>query len=311
MSAKKMGLGRGLNTLIPKAPIVDEEGVEQVKKKVSRSSKTKKKEETKKELTLPIDKIEPNPDQPRNQFDEDTLQELADSIKQYGMLQPILVTPKDDFYEIIAGERRWRAAKQAGLNEVPVMIRKYNENEIVEIALIENIQREDLNAIEEAVAYKRLMEEFHLKQDEIAERVSKSRTAVTNAMRLLKLDERVQDMLIQDMISPGHARTLLGIEDKDQQYNLAMRIFDEKLSVRDTEKIVKDLQKPKKEEKKKEADPQMEVIYQQLEERIKSIVGTKVAIQHKNKNKGKIEIEYYSQAELERLIDLFESIKES
>ena len=170
---------------------------------------------------------------------------------------------------------------------------------------------EDLNAIEEAVAYKRLMEEFHLKQDEIAERVSKSRTAVTNAMRLLKLDERVQDMLIQDMISPGHARTLLGIEDKDQQYNLAMRIFDEKLSVRDTEKIVKDLQKPKKEEKKKEADPQMEVIYQQLEERIKSIVGTKVAIQHKNKNKGKIEIEYYSQAELERLIDLFESIKES
>ena len=182
---------------------------------------------------------------------------------------------------------------------------------MVEIALIENIQREDLNAIEEAVAYKRLMEEFHLKQDEIAERVSKSRTAVTNAMRLLKLDERVQDMLIQDMISPGHARTLLGIDDKEQQYNLAMRIFDEKLSVRDTEKIVKDLQKPKKEEKKKEVDTQMEVIYQQLEERIKSIVGTKVAIQHKNKNKGKIEIEYYSQAELERLIDLFESIKES
>ena len=175
----------------------------------------------------------------------------------------------------------------------------FSDQEVVEIALIENIQREDLNAIEEAVAYKRLMEEFHLKQDEIAERVSKSRTAVTNAMRLLKLDERVQDMLIQDMISPGHARTLLGIEDKDQQYNLAMRIFDEKLSVRDTEKIVKD------------ADPQMEVIYQQLEERIKSIVGTKGAIQHKNKNKGKIEIEYYSQAELERLIDLFESIKES
>ena len=174
------------------------------------------------------------------------------------------------------------------MKEVPVIIKDFSDQEVVEIALIENIQREDLNAIEEAVAYKRLMEEFHL-----------------------KLDERVQDMLIQDMISPGHARTLLGIEDKDQQYNLAMRIFDEKLSVRDTEKIVKDLQKPKKEEKKKEADPQMEVIYQQLEERIKSIVGTKVAIQHKNKNKGKIEIEYYSQAELERLIDLFESIKES
>ena len=250
-------------------------------------------------------------EQPRKKtFDEDALLELAESIKQFGVLQPLLVQKKDDYYEIIAGERRWRAAKLAGLKEVPVIIKDFSDQEVVEIALIENIQREDLNAIEEAVAYKRLMEEFHLKQDEIAERVSKSRTAVTNAMRLLKLDERVQDMLIQDMISPGHARTLLGIEDKDQQYNLAMRIFDEKLSVRDTEKIVKDLQKPKK-RKEKEADPQMEVIYQQLEERIKSIVGTKVAIQHKNKNKGKIEIEYYSQAELERLIDLFESIKES
>ena len=263
------------------------------------------------EMKMKITEVEPNREQPRKNFDEDALLELAESIKQFGVLQPLLVQKKDDYYEIIAGERRWRAAKLAGLKEVPVIIKDFSDQEVVEIALIENIQREDLNAIEEAVAYKRLMEEFHLKQDEIAERVSKSRTAVTNAMRLLKLDERVQDMLIQDMISPGHARTLLGIEDKDQQYNLAMRIFDEKLSVRDTEKIVKDLQKPKKEEKKKEADPQMEVIYQQLEERIKSIVGTKVAIQHKNKNKGKIEIEYYSQAELERLIDLFESIKES
>ena len=258
------------------------------------------------EMKMKITEVEPNREQPRKNFDEDALLELAESIKQFGVLQPLLVQKKDDYYEIIAGERRWRAAKLAGLKEVPVIIKDFSDQEVVEIALIENIQREDLNAIEEAVAYKRLMEEFHLKQDEIAERVSKSRTAVTNAMRLLKLDERVQDMLIQDMISPGHARTLLGIEDKDQQYNLAMRIFDEKLSVRDTEKIVKDLQKPKK-----EADPQMEVIYQQLEERIKSIVGTKVAIQHKNKNKGKIEIEYYSQAELERLIDLFESIKES
>ena len=263
------------------------------------------------EMKMKITEVEPNREQPRKNFDEDALLELAESIKQFGVLQPLLVQKKDDYYEIIAGERRWRAAKLAGLKEIPVIIKDFSDQEVVEIALIENIQREDLNAIEEAVAYKRLMEEFHLKQDEIAERVSKSRTAVTNAMRLLKLDERVQDMLIQDMISPGHARTLLGIEDKDKQYNLAMRIFDEKLSVRDTEKIVKDLQKPKKEEKKKEADPQMEVIYQQLEERIKSIVGTKVAIQHKNKNKGKIEIEYYSQAELERLIDLFESIKES
>ena len=247
MSAKKMGLGRGLNTLIPKAPI--EEDVEQVKKKVSRSSKTKKKEETKKELTLPIDKIEPNPDQPRNQFDEDTLQELADSIKQYGMLQPILVTPKDDFYEIIAGERRWRAAKQAGLNEVPVMIRKYNENEIVEIALIENIQRDNLNPIEEAMAYKRLMEEFELKQDEVATKVSKSRASITNSLRLLKLDPRVQKMLEEEMISTGHARALLAISNKDKQYEIAQKVFDEKLSVRDIEKLVKDLKKIKKNKK--------------------------------------------------------------
>ena len=310
MSAKKMGLGRGLNTLIPKAPIVDEEDVEQVKKKVSRSSKTKKKEETKKELTLPIDKIEPNPDQPRNQFDEDTLQELADSIKQYGMLQPILVTPKDDFYEIIAGERRWRAAKQAGLNEVPVMIRKYNENEIVEIALIENIQRDNLNPIEEAMAYKRLMEEFELKQDEVAERVSKSRTAVTNSMRLLKLDERVQQMVIDDMITTGHARALLGIEDVEKQFATAQKIFDENLSVRETEKLVKKIQNNKDipVEKKKVSDPAMEAIYHDLEEKMKSILGTKVAINKKDDQKGKIEIEYYSMDELDRIIDLIRTI---
>ena len=269
MSAKKMGLGRGLNTLIPKAPIVDEEDIEQVKKKVSRSSKTKKKEETKKELTLPIDKIEPNPDQPRNQFDEDTLQELADSIKQYGMLQPILVTPKDDFYEIIAGERRWRAAKQAGLNEVPVMIRKYNENEIVEIALIENIQRDNLNPIEEAMAYKRLMEEFELKQDEVATKVSKSRASITNSLRLLKLDPRVQKMLEEEMISTGHARALLAISNKDKQYEIAQKVFDEKLSVRDIEKLVKDLKKikkNKKEEKKSINDMIIEEAVKQFKE---------------------------------------------
>lgn len=313
MAAKKKGLGRGLDLLIPEGNNTKQSKTEKESKPIIKEVVKEVVKEVKvpAETFLKLSDIEPNREQPRKNFDEDALLELAESIKQFGVLQPLLVQKKDDYYEIIAGERRWRAAKLAGLKEVPVIIKDFSDQEVVEIALIENIQREDLNAIEEAVAYKRLMEEFHLKQDEIAERVSKSRTAVTNAMRLLKLDERVQDMLIQDMISPGHARTLLGIEDKDQQYNLAMRIFDEKLSVRDTEKIVKDLQKPKKEEKKKEADPQMEVIYQQLEERIKSIVGTKVAIQHKNKNKGKIEIEYYSQAELERLIDLFESIKES
>ena len=302
---KKSGLGKGLDSLIPSAGAKKSNPAKSEVKKEVVVEKVVKKEE----VMLKITEVEPSREQPRKNFNEDALLELAESIKQFGILQPLLVQKRDDYYEIIAGERRWRAAKLAGLKEVPVIIKDFSDQEVVEIALIENIQREDLNAIEEAVAYKRLMEEFHLKQDEIAERVSKSRTAVTNAMRLLKLDDRVQDMLVQDMISPGHARTLLGIDDKEQQYNLAMRIFDEKLSVRDTEKIVKDLQKPKKEEKKKEVDTQMEVIYQQLEERIKSIVGTKVSIQHKNKNKGKIEIEYYSQEELERLIDLFESIK--
>ena len=297
--SKKFGLGKGLNALIPEDTVILE------------PKKGKDKNDDNGYSLIDINLIESNESQPRKSFDDEKIMELAESIKSNGIIQPLILRKDKDEYIIVAGERRWRAAKYIGIKEIPSVIMDLTEKQILEISLIENIQREDLNAIEEAVAYKRLMEEFHLKQDEIAERVSKSRTAVTNAMRLLKLDERVQDMLIQDMISPGHARTLLGIEDKDQQYNLAMRIFDEKLSVRDTEKIVKDLQKPKKEEKKKEADPQMEVIYQQLEERIKSIVGTKVAIQHKNKNKGKIEIEYYSQAELERLIDLFESIKES
>ena len=309
MSGKKMGLGRGLNTLIPKAPIVDEEDVEQVKKKVSRSSKSKKKAEPEKELTLPIDKIEPNPDQPRNQFDEDTLQELSDSIKQYGMLQPILVTPKDDFYEIIAGERRWRAAKLAGLNEVPVMIRKYNENEVVEIALIENIQRDNLNPIEEAMAYKRLIDEFNLKQDEIAERVSKSRTAVTNSLRLLKLDARVQQMMVDEMISAGHARALLAISDAEKQYSVAMRIFDEKLSVRETEKLVKTILNPSKKRENAVSDSAEDAIYESLEEKMKNITGTRVFIHRKKNNKGKIEIEYYSRDDLDRIIDLFESIR--
>lgn len=304
MSGKKMGLGRGLNTLIPKAPIVDEEDVEQVKKKVSRSSKSKKKAEPEKELTLPIDKIEPNPDQPRNQFDEDTLQELSDSIKQYGMLQPILVTPKDDFYEIIAGERRWRAAKQAGLKKIPVIIKNYTEQEIVEISLIENIQREDLNPIEEAFAYKRLLEEFNLKQDEVAERVSKSRTAVTNSIRLLKLNEKVQQMVIDDMIQTGHARALLGIEDLEKQYMMAQKVFDEKLSVRETEKLVKKVQKEKEEVEKTKMDKQLEIVYQDLEEKMKQILGTKVSINAKDENKGKIEIEYYNKEDLDRLIDM-------
>ena len=310
MSAKKMGLGRGLNTLIPKAPIVDEEDVEQVKKKVSRSSKTKKKEETKKELTLPIDKIEPNPDQPRNQFDEDTLQELADSIKQYGMLQPILVTPKDDFYEIIAGERRWRAAKAAGLKEVPAVLKEYSRQEAMEISLIENVQRADLNPIEEALAYQQLIREFDLTQEEIAARVAKSRVAITNTMRLLKLDEQIQNMLIQGVITSGHARAFLSLEDKGLQLKAAKEVLDKKLSVRETEKLVKRMQREAAGEKKEEKKPDeaLTLIYQNLEDRMKSVMGTKVSIHNKDKNKGRIEIEYYSEAELERIVEMIESI---
>lgn len=222
------------------------------------------------------------------------------------MLQPILVTPKDDFYEIIAGERRWRAAKLAGLNEVPVMIRKYNENEVVEIALIENIQRDNLNPIEEAMAYKRLMEEFQLKQDEVAGKVSKSRAAITNSLRLLKLDPRVQKMLEEEMISTGHARALLAITNKDQQYEIAQKVFDEKLSVRDIEKLVKDLKKIKK--NKKEEKDVHDILYTQLEESMKQVLGSKVTIKNKKNNKGKIEIEYYSQDELERIVDMIRSI---
>ena len=284
--AKKNVLGKGLDSLIPE------------------NIKVEKNEPAGKELLIRISDIEPNKEQPRKKFDEDALNELAESIKQYGIIQPIVVTkPKNGFYEIIAGERRWRAAKLAGLKEVPVIIKDYSDIEIVEIALIENIKRENLNPIEEAIAYKRLLTEFNLNQDEVAERVSKSRVALTNSMRLLNLDERVQEILINEMISMGHARALLGIEDGDEQYNLDMRVFDEKLSVRDIEKIVKAKNNKKKVEKPKEK----EVLYQDLEEKLKSIFGTKVTINNKG-NKGKIEIEYYSKEDLERIYDLITTV---
>ena len=296
MSGKKKGLGRGLNTLIPSMPIMDSELVKEVTEK--------KKDHSINEMMMPIQKLEPNPKQPRNQFNEDGLQELADSIKQYGILQPLLVKKKDDYYEIIAGERRWRAAKLAGLKEVPVIIRDFTEREIVEIALIENIQREDLSPIEEALAYKKLMEEFELKQDQIAAKVSKSRATITNSLRLLKLDKRVQTMLEEEIISSGHARALLAISDGDLQYEIAMKVFDEKLSVRDIEKLVKMINQPKKEKKKDE----YAFLYQDLEETMKQILGSKVHIKNKKNNKGKIEIEYYSRDELERIVDMIKSI---
>ena len=275
------GLGKGLDALIPN---VDTKG-----KSAERDTDEKKEPDT----IVKITKIEPNREQ-----------ELADSIKQFGLLQPILVQDRKTYYEIIAGERRWRAAKLAGLKEVPVIIRDYTDQEIVEISLIENIQREDLNPIEEALAYKRLLTEFNLKQDEVAERVSKSRTAVTNSMRLLKLCDEVQQMIIDDMISSGHARALISIEDPEEQYNIAQKIFDEKLSVRDVEKLVKNLNKPEKPKKEKEEDKSLEVIYQDVEEKLKQSLGTKVAIASKGNGSGKIEIEFYSHDDLEKIISL-------
>ena len=308
MTPRKGGLGRGLDAMISETAMKSRPTT----KKTAQNKESKKSIEEKKEETVLIVKmsqIEPNRKQPRKQFDEDGLVELSESIKQFGVLQPLLVQKKDDYFEIIAGERRWRASKLAGLKEVPVIIKDFSEQEAVEISLIENIQRENLNPIEEAAAFKRLMEEFHLKQDTIAERVSKSRTAVTNSMRLLKLDERVQQMLIDEMISTGHARALLSIEDKEMQYGAAMKVFDEKLSVRETEKLVKDVLNPTEKKQEKKEDSALELIYQQLEEKIKGIVGSKVAIRRKNKDKGRIEIEYYSQDELERIVELLESVR--
>ena len=295
MAAKKGGLGKGLDSLITDK--VNKPGA------AKDASLTPTEDQA---VMVPINKVEPNKEQPRKHFNEDALLELSESIKQMGIIQPIVVQDRNSYYEIIAGERRWRAAKLAGLNEVPVMIRKYNENEVVEIALIENIQRDNLNPIEEAMAYKRLMEEFQLKQDEVAGKVSKSRAAITNSLRLLKLDPRVQKMLEEEMISTGHARALLAITNKDQQYEIAQKVFDEKLSVRDIEKLVKDLKKIKK--NKKEEKDVHDILYTQLEESMKQVLGSKVTIKNKKNNKGKIEIEYYSQDELERIVDMIRSI---
>jgi len=297
--AVKKGLGKGLDSLI----------TDKVGKPAATPATTVDK--VNEAVFMNITKVEPNREQPRKKFDEDALLELSESIKQFGVLQPLLVQQRDDYYEIIAGERRWRAAKLAGIKEVPVIVKKLTEQEIMEISLIENIQREDLNPIEEAQAYKRLLTEFNLKQDEVAERVSKSRTAVTNAMRLLKLNEKVQQMVIDEMLTTGHARALLGIEDQEKQYNIAQKIFDEKLSVRDTEKLVKNLQNEKKNinESVKKIDPQLEAIYRGLEEQMKSILGTKVFITPKDDKKGKLEIEYYSQEELDRIIDLIRTVQ--
>ncbi len=298
MATKKRGLGLGLDNLIPDIGLETTKEIKQEKENVSR------------ETLIPIIEIEPNRAQPRTRFDEDALQELADSIKQYGIIEPIVVQKRDKHFEIIAGERRWRAARLAGLKEVPVVIKEYSENEIFTIALIENIQREDLNPIEEAVAYQKLIQELNLKQDEVAEKVSKSRTAITNSMRLLKLDQRVQQMLIDEMITEGHGRALIPITDAEEQFTLAMKVFDEKLSVRETEKLIKKLQEEKTTKNKPEEETKdISFIYKDLEEKLKRTFGTKVEIKNKSNNTGKIEIEYYSMDELERIIELMDSFQ--
>ena len=294
--ALKRGLGQGLDSLIPTNVMMESEV-----KHATVSTASSAEEGKDGTLMVKLSKVEPNREQPRKNFDEDSLQELAESLKQFGMLQPILVQNRGDYYEIIAGERRWRAAKIAGLKEVPVIVRELTDQEIVEISLIENIQREDLNPIEEAQAYKRLLTEFHLKQDEVAERVSKSRTAVTNSMRLLKLCDEVQKMVVDDMISTGHARALISIEDPEEQYLIAQKIFDEKLSVREVEKLVKDLHKPPK--PPKEENKTLQAIYQEISERLKQSLSTKVSVSAKQNGAGKIEIEFYNHEDLERLLE--------
>ena len=311
--AKRTGLGKGLGAIFGEDVVENQpnNGSENVSRETLEKTEIHTQEKEKgKEYQIKLSLIEPNSGQPRKDFNSELIQELADSIKKYGVLQPLLVQKKDEHYEIIAGERRWRAAKEAGLKEVAVVIREYTKQQSMEIALIENVQREDLNPIEEAMAYQQLMQEFELTQEEIAERVSKSRVTITNSMRLLKLDKRVQEMLIQGLITGGHARALLALEDGEQQYQISLKIVSEKLSVREVEKLVKALGKPKKNTKEKEAEEEKDLsfIFRDLEERMKQAMGTKVVINKRDRNKGKIEIEYYSKAELERIVELIESI---
>lgn len=311
MAAKKSGLGRGLDALFPEKSVPSKSVAKDTREKAAvhpvKNDEKKEEKISGGPMIVKISKVEPNREQPRKKFDEDALLELSESIKQYGILQPLLVSDKKSYFEIIAGERRWRAAKMAGLKEVPVVVKEFSNQEIVEISLIENIQREDLNPVEEAQAYRRLIEEFHLKQDEIAERVSKSRTAVTNSLRLLKLSPKVQEMVVNEMISAGHARAILGISDFETQEMIALKVFDHKLSVRETEALVRKILKPSN-QKETVSNSAEDAVYESLEEKMKTITGTRVSIHRKKNNKGKIEIEYYSREDLERIIDLFESI---
>lgn len=294
MNEKKRGLGRGLNALINTGPDIE------VKEKSKDNNDNK-------EVFVNISLVEPNRNQPRKEFDKEALSELAASIKQYGILQPIMVQKNGDMYEIIAGERRWRAAKEAGLKEVPVIVRDYDKQKIMEISIIENIQRENLNPIEEAMAYQCLMEEYGLKHDELADKVSKNRSTITNSMRLLRLSENIQQMIIDGKISTGHAKVLLSVEKKEEQENIAAELISKSLSVRELEKLVKKYIKPRKKKENKET-VDYSLFYKEYEDKLKDILGTKVQINTKDKNKGRIEIDYYSAAELERIVELLNTI---
>lgn len=294
--AVKRGLGKGLGekgkgimALIPGADEIVEETLKEVGKEGI--------------VYLPIDKIEPNKNQPRKQFNEDTLNELSESIKQEGIINPILVREKDGYYEIIGGERRWRASKLAGISEIPVIIRALTDEEVAKIALIDNLQRENLNAIDEAKAYKQMMNDFGYTQDQVADIVSKSRVAITNCLRLLKLDGKIQTMIVEGMISQGHARAILALPEGIDPVSFAEKVFDEKLSVRETEKEIKNLQKKKKEKTPVKKNSQLEAVYGDLEEKLKNLLGTKVKINSKDDNKGSIEIEYYSQEQMADIIE--------
>ena len=298
MAVKKKGLGAkglGINALI---------NTEMEDMKASKPAKKKTEEAV---LELDLDMIEPNRKQPRKYFDETALEELAASLKAYGMIQPIVVKKNGDYYEIIAGERRWRAAKIAGLTKVPVVIKKWEEGEAFEAALVENLQREDLNPMEEAESYHRLQEEFGLSQEKIAERVGKSRSAVTNSLRLLQLDPRVRNFVVENKLTGGHARTLLPVTNGDDQFELAEQVIDEGLSVRAVEALVKSYltQAEKPAETEEEISKEDAREYRAIEDELKSFFSTKVKLKPLGKrNKGKIEIEYYSDEDLERLLAL-------
>ncbi|MBU3181789.1 ParB/RepB/Spo0J family partition protein [Clostridium psychrophilum] len=279
--SKKFGLGKGLGALIPEEEI-DKDGSNV--------------------FQVPINLIKANKDQPRKKFNSEKISELAQSIKEHGVIQPIILNKQENIYIVIAGERRFRAAKSIGLVEIPSIIMDLDNKEVLEISLIENIQREDLNPIEEAIAYKKLLKDFGLTQDEVSKKVSKSRTAITNCMRLLNLDERVQDYIVDEVISEGHGRAILGLDNKQFQYEIAQNVIEDKLNVRETERLVKNFGNQNKE---KEVKTENNIYYKDIMNKLENHFGTKVLINHKNKSKGKIEIEYYSEEDFERILETF------